>query len=269
MKKILLLTLIIFYNISFGQFENLKGNWVSEENEMISIVGNEKSTLTSKINSDDFYLKIKSDTLSFQSKYYTSSDNYKKVIIDRYDLKILDLNDSLLVVKPISNFSKEFFGSENIITFKNQEFINDKTFMFDKLVFHTSSCFGSCPIINLEIASDRNIKINRSYIKDRTESSKDFEKSENFIGKIPEIEFKKLIELIIKSKITTLKDTKDNNMFCCDGAIKTIIVYHNGKRNYFKAMFEPKMVSELIKFLYQIGGKTEMEKASKEFKFEQ
>jgi len=269
MKKILLLILVLFYNLSFGQLEKLKGTWISEENELISIVEKNSSKLTSKINSNDFYLKIKSDTLSFQSKYYTSADNYKKMIVDRYDLKILNLNDSLLIAKPISNFSKEFFGSENIITFKNQKYINDKTFMFDKLVFHTSSCFGSCPIINLEIASDRNIKINREYIKDRTESKKDFEKSGNFIGKIPEIEFKKLIELIIKSKITTLKDTEDNNMFCCDGAIKTIILYHNGKRNYFKAMFEHEMVTELINFLYQISGKMEMEKVSEEFKFEQ
>ncbi len=269
MKNILLLTLALFYNSSFGQLEKLKGTWISEENELISIVENGNSSLKSKINNDDFYLKITSDTLSFQSKYYTSADNYKKMVVDRYDLKIINLNDCLLVVKPISKFSKAFFGLENTITFKNQKYINDKTFMFDKLVFHTSSCFGSCPIINLEITSDRNIKINRVHIKNGAKSIKDFEKSGNFIGKIPEIAFKKLIELIIKSKITTLKDNENNNTFCCDGAIKTIILYHNKKRNYFKAMFEHEMVKELINFLYQIDGKIELEKVSEEFEFEQ
>ena len=79
---------------------------------------------------------------------------------------------------------------------------------------------------------------------------------------------KELNDLIVKSRITTLEDTKDGNMFCCDGAVKTIILYHNGNRNYFKAMFEPRLVLELIGFLYKIDEKAELTSTDEKFEFE-
>lgn len=257
-------------NLGFSQTKELEGNWVSDENEMISFNSEyaNKSSLTSKIRSDDFYLKVLSDTLSFQSRYYTSADDYKKMITDRYDFKIQNLNDSILIIKPISKFSINFFGNDNPITFKNQNFIEDKSFEFEKLIFHTSACFGSCPVINLELLKNGTFKLNGTYYKGRSRNSKDSERSGNFTGKLTEEDLKELNDLIVKSRITTLEDTKDGNMFCCDGAVKTIILYHNGNRNYFKAMFEPRLVRELMGFLYKIDEKAELTSTDEKFEFE-
>ncbi len=268
MRKFLLLILFLVSNLSFGQIERLKGNWISEDNEMISIVENltKKSTLTSKTRNDDFYLEIISDTLSFQSRYFTSSDDFKKMITDKYDLKIIKLNDSQLIVKPASKFSKNFFDSENAITLKNQEYITDKSFIFEKLVFHTSACFGSCPEINFMIDSVRNIKINANYFKDSSGIIIDKEKSGNFIGKLDNQLFNELTDLLIKAKISTINITDDS--LCCDGMIKTIIVYHNGKRNYIETMFEPRILGELISYLYDLPNKIKLTRVYDKFEFE-
>jgi len=268
MRKILLLTLFLVSNLSFSQIEKLKGNWISEDNEMISLIENldKKYALTSKTRNDDFYLEIISDTLSFQSRYYTSDDDYKKMITDKYDLKIIELNDSLLIIKPASKFSKNFFNSENIIIFKNQEYITDKTFKFEKLVFHTSACFGSCPEINFMIDSLRNIKINANYFIDSYGSKIDKEKSGNFIGKLDKKTFNELTDLLIKAKISTINITDDS--LCCDGTIKTIIVYHNGKRNYIETMFAPRILGELILYLYDLPNKIKLTRTEDKFEFE-
>ncbi|WP_166968108.1 DUF6438 domain-containing protein [Yeosuana marina] len=269
MKKLIFLILIISLNISFSQSIVPEGKWISDENEMISFNSeyDNKSSLTSKIRSDDFYLEVFNDTLSFQSRYYTSADDYKKMITDRYDFKIQKMTDSILTIKPISKFSISFFGNDNPVTFKNQRFIKDKNFKFEKLVFHTSTCFGSCPVIHLEILKDGTFKLDGTYYKNRSYNSKDTERSGSFTGILKDEELKELNDLIVKSRITTFEDTK-GNMFCCDGAVKTIILYHNGKRNYFKAMFEPRLVQELISFLYQIDKKAELTRTDEKFEFE-
>jgi hypothetical protein len=268
MKRFLLLTIFLVSNLSFSQIEKLKGNWISEDNEMISIVENpnEKNSLTSKISNDDFYLKIISDTLSFQSKYFTSSDNYKKMITDKYDLKIIELSDSLLIVKPVSKFSKKFFNSEKIIIFKNQKYITDKSFKFEKLVFYKSECFNYCPEINFMIDSHRNIKINAIYFLEPYLINIDKEKSGNFIGKLDNETYNQLIDKLIKAKIGTINITDDP--LCCDGTIKRIIVYHNGKRNYIETMFAPRILRELILYLSDLTNQIKLTRTEDKFEFE-
>jgi hypothetical protein len=268
MRKIFVSIFFITSNFCFGQTERLRGNWISEENEMISFIENldKKHTLTSKTFNDNFFLEIYSDTLSFQSRYYTSADDYEKMIIDRFDLKVLKNNDSLLIVIPVSDFSKKFFGSENSITFKNQEYIFDKSFEFEKLEFHASTCFGSCPQINLIIDSEGFIKANNTYYSDFNGNEVDEEKSGNFKGKLDNSYLMELEDLLIKSKIGTIKINE--NTLCCDGVTKTIIVYYSNKRVYIETMFEPRILGELISFLYDLSSKITLKRVEDIFEFE-
>jgi hypothetical protein len=54
------------------------------------------------------------------------------------DLKIVSVNDSVLVVKPVSDFSKTYFQDRPIISLKRKEFIVDKTLVFERLASHDS-----------------------------------------------------------------------------------------------------------------------------------
>ncbi|OHT47039.1 DUF6438 domain-containing protein [Flavobacterium tructae] len=267
MKVLIVLVFLIVSNFSFGQIEKLKGDWVSEDNEFISI----KDTMTTanyltnkRLSNDDFYLSLKDDTISFQSRYFYS-DNLKKMYTDRYDLKILTLNDSTLIVVPSSKNSISFFETEKPIKFIKQDYIRDDGFKFERIIFHASYCFGDCPEINLEINAKGEIKMNSVFFK--TESSRDNDRSGSFKGKLDLQTFEELKKLIIQSKVVTLN--LNDEMLCCDGAVKTIIVYFNGKRKFVRAMFTPAILGELISFLYRIDTVVKLEKSSVVFRFDE
>jgi len=267
MRKFVLLFLTIS-NFAFSQKKELVGNWVSDNNEMIAISSNdkvEKQTITnSKLRNQQFYLEIFKDTLSFQDKYYSSSENYKKLHIIQYNLKVLKLTDSVLIVEPVSRASRKFFSTSDPIKFINQNFIKNDEFNFEKLIFKASSCFGSCPVIQIRINLNKKIEMNAKY-SDKFGIKIDEEKSGSYFGKLNDSLYSELIDLLIKSKIETLNIS--NEMLCCDGAVKTIEVYHNGKKNYIQTMFEPRMLRELIGFLYSLREKAELTKTNQEFEF--
>lgn len=270
MRKILIFYL--FFSIqTFGQFEKLKGNWISNKNEMLSIQDsiNSNNYLTNnELQERGLYLEINNDTISLQERYYLSSDNYKKMYVNRYDLKIIKHTDSLLAIEPVSKLSKNLFKNKKQLTFINQKYITNPKFKLEKLVFRTSACYGSCPILNLNLNSDRKIELEATYF-DKNGIYGIEEKSGSFTGEIDEQTYNELLELLIQAKIDLFNIIPNDFELCCDGAIKTIITYHNGKRNYVKSMHTPRILEELIKFLYLLPEKARLERTNKKFKFEE
>ena len=163
--------------------------------------------------------------------------------------------------------SIEFFKLTESADFSINDQIQDSLFNFSKLIFHTSTCFGSCPIIHMEISSDKSIKYSGNYFKDEDFNEIDSARSGNFKGQLADEIYDELYDLIIQSKITEL-ESGQNQILCCDGAIKTIILYHNGLRKYYQFMFEPKKISELISFLYTMDQKVDLTEVDEKFSFE-
>jgi hypothetical protein len=266
MRSILAIITIFSFTSSIGQFQKLKGHWISEKNEFISVIDTTNSVnhlSNENLSSNAFYLRTAGDNLIFQIHYYSPKDKFTTLYQD-YVLKILTVNDSVLVAKPMSKHSKDFFHTEEPIHFKRQELIKDKDFKLDQLIFHASTCFGRCPEINLQISNDRTIRINSRFAKD--EFHPDENRSGTFIGQLDPAVFDNLIDLIIQSRITTFDLA--NQDLCCDGVVKTIIITHNGKRSYVKAMFEPIFLKSLLSFLYEIDQKTPLKRVKENFRFE-
>jgi hypothetical protein len=253
---------------AFSQFERLKGNWISEANEMIAIHDTAKPVnyvCNSKLKCRNFYLKNVKDTIRFQSRYYTSKDKYKKLNVDNFNMLIVELNDSVLRVKPVAKGLKDHFGTSGIIKFKKQEYIRDKDFKLDKIIFHASGCYGTCPIIDMEI-SGKEIKLHIVKFDEGSHLMRDTERSGYFTGKLSDEQYKELVSLLVRSKIDEINI--DGQMLCCDGAVKTIITYHNGGRNYVKTMFEPRILDELVNFLYKVTDTVSLERTNEIFEFE-
>lgn len=181
--------------------------------------------------------------LNSNDQFYSYSDDYKK----RPEEK-LERDTKQLSIEPI-------------------EFVQDSSFTLDKLIFHTSACFGSCPVINLEISSDKSIRFTGNYFKDENFNEIDSARYGNFSGQLSDQLYNELIDLIITSKITEM-DNKQNQVLCCDAAVKTLILYHNDTRKYYKAMFEPNVLRDLISFLYSINQNLDLTQVEDNFYFE-
>ncbi|MBF0694899.1 MAG: hypothetical protein IR153_07575 [Flavobacterium sp.] len=261
MKKIITLIFLLNYIYSFSQIELLKGKWITDDNEMIVI----SDTLKSEnflgnldLRSDNFYVRLIKDTISFQSRFYSSTENYKKLHTVRYDLKIININDSILTVIPVSKNSQKFFKKEKSITFIKEDYISAENFNFEKLIFKTSTCFGTCPVLNLQITADRRVKLNAVYFKNEFES----QTPQNYEGTLDSKSFYEFIHLLVSSNIDEININEKN--LCCDGAVKTLITYFNGKRNYINVMFEPAILIKLISYLYNIDKKVNLYKTTEE-----
>ena len=212
-------------------------------------------------------LFVYGDTLSFQKRYYSSATNYEKLYVDRYDLKILNFNDTALVVRPVSNLSKKFLKDRDKITFIKREFKIDNSLKFEKIVFHTTECFGRCNVYHLQVDSSRLVKLHRQLVYSQIIGVPTDTTIEGyFTGKVSDSAFKKLIKALQTCNLRTLKM---NNTLCCDGSVSTIVVYFNGQRKYFKTMLPPTIANELISILYNICDDSGFIKTFDKFKLEE
>jgi hypothetical protein len=141
------------------------------------------------------------------------------------------------------------------------------TVAFEKLVFHTSRCFGECPIYHLQVNSDKTLFLvkEHSYRNAKQSSiAKDSVKGENFKGVVSDANFKILLKELAATDTITFKGRN-----CCDGSIKTIITHYNGKRKYIKTMFPPKEADKLIAVLYAICTDKNIVPTTEKFRIEE
>ena len=134
----------------------------------------------------------------------------------------------------------------------------------EKLVYHSSRCFGTCPQIDLQIDSKRNIIVNRWYSKALGEE--DSTASGKFKGVLSREVYDQLLQVLRSSDYEHLKFPK---VFCCDGVITTIIIYSAGKKTYLKSMTPPAAADQLITFLHQLGTDTKLTRTDEEFNMEE
>ena len=257
--------------INEGVVKKLIGTWINFENEFIYV--NEKRNdeysrdfIQNGEFSQSLELEINKDTLSFQFKYYSGEDNFKNLRVRKYDFLTIQITDTVLIVQPISDLSKEFYENKDTVRLIRQEYLVDESIEFEKLIFHTTRCFGSCPIYHLQIKNDRSIQLHKEEIlKNHSMMEIDEEKIGYFEGNLTDDEYEEFIKIL---KTSNLRNLKFNGITCCDGSTKTIIVYFNGQRRYLKSMFPPGVASRLINYLYYICSKPSLKKTNEILDFE-
>jgi hypothetical protein len=247
---------MLIENTSWGQIENFNGTWISKSNDVLFINDPLFSTkLCNDYREEEAEVYLLGDTLSFQYQFYSSHTNFEKLYTDRYDLLISKLTDSSFIAVPTSKLSKEFFDNRSSITFIKQGFNKDKSFHLEKIIYHTTSCYGSCPVIDLEIQNNKNLYLNGRFYRNKSMYDIDSTKSGNFYGKLNDTVYLELIDIL---KTLDFKNFNFPERLGADAPIKTLIVYHNGRRKYFKSMFPPAILYRLLAFLQHIGEHTSL-----------
>jgi hypothetical protein len=248
MMKYSLLALLLFLSSrpSFAQPEMLKGTWITAEQDLIEIleVGRTSSNYMSNklLNENHFHLFVFGDTLSFQHIYTNSLTQFKVEYIDRYDLKIVSCSDSILIIRPVSKFSKTFFQNRPVLKLKKKQYLVDKTIVFEKLVYHASRAWNG-PTVAMQVDSNKNLYMrytNNTGGLDRGLASG------NYKAVLDDDTYKELIKQLQNCNLRTLRfgDIKGH-----DSPDITLIMYFNGKRKYLKSMFPPRISEELLTFI--------------------
>lgn len=246
-------TIIILLSLSInicGQGKNLQGTWISRDNDVVIIkeIGNRFNILSTIQNEEQLKLKIAGDTLNFYTEYTKLGS--EKIDSEEYKFYIKELTKDRLVLVPTSILSREFFEGKKKLVFIKQEYNLDKSFSFEKLIYHTTECYGSCSIINLELDKNKNLYVKRKLFNNESMSG-------NYEGKLSDEQFDRLINILQTSNLKTWSfPEKDGH----DGPVITLIIYYNGKRQYLKSMFPPTISQQLIDFLYNIGEGIKLEK---------
>jgi hypothetical protein len=161
-------------------------------------------------------------------------------------------------------------GSENTATEVDakvnvQKVSLDTAFTFEKIIFHTTGCEGNCPTYHLSVNKDKTIELHSEIVYKASGFNLDKAKIGYFKGSVSDTSFAKLLCELKNIGLDTLNfgDTKGY-----DAPIKTIIVYYNDKRKFFKAMFHSKNSNRLVETLYEICTSSDTKKVNKKFVIE-
>jgi len=143
---------------------------------------------------------------------------------------------------------------------------NQEKPQFDKIIFHTTICFGACPVFHLELNKNKKVKLFAESVPISNENwQTDTGKTGYFEGKVSDSTFRKLSNII---KIIGIDTLNFNHIICCDGSVYTIIIYRNGKRLFFRSMVPPAKARPLIGTLYQICRESNLKRISTPFNIE-
>jgi len=184
-----ILFIFFLFNLTLikSQSNNYTGNWITQNSEMM-IISDSKFGVNYLSNLDIdrqiSSIKISNDTISFRQhnsatgvydtynkSSYNKVDQPKKSVLfknldrsDRYDFKILRNSDSILILKPISEFSKTFFNNAETLKFVKQDFNVDSTLKFKKIIFSVKA------FKTIEIDKNQNIKVNGRLITEKLDN---------------------------------------------------------------------------------------------------
>ncbi len=143
-----------------------------------------------------------------------------------------------------------------------------KTCEFKKIIYHTSMCFGRCPVYHLQIEKNRNVKLHAERVYKQDSTGKSIDDSTQigyFTGKVD----KQLYNELIKALQTANPDKLEfDGKTCCDGSVTTIILYYQGKRKFLESMFPPQEARPVISILSQICKTGQLKRTKKKFVIE-
>lgn len=281
MPNPIILKVLLFFTILIvgcqweteSYLSKLEGRWINENSDLLIIRdtttnNNYVGTKARSRGISGKHLEIIKDTLSFQERYWISKDDHSVRKIDKTDFRINSVSDSFLSITPVSTFANKLFEKDTI-ELTRQKFAVDNNIKFEKIIFHTTHCFGHCPIYHLEINKNGQARLHKEEIYKEVEKGNFIIDTLNIGYHSGVLSTQLLTELEHHLKTCNLETLECDGPLCCDGSIKTIIVYHNGKRKYLKYMFPPAIVSNLINQLYHICQAADLQKTKIEFTLEE
>jgi hypothetical protein len=264
---------IIFYIITFllsfnkyGQLSKFKGSWITKSHEAIIIddtASNENAILSNAklYDIEGDVASVSGNKLSLVTTYWDNKGEHN----DNYEFEIISHTEYILFLKPSSLFSRKFFGNQRIMKFVRQELTVDSSIVFEKIIYHTTMCLGTCPTYHLEIDSNKRARFHAEQVFKR-EFEEDTAKQGYFIGILSDHYYGQLLAAI---QTCNLKALISPDLMALDAPTSTIIIYFNGQRKVVYTSMPPAILNRLIQTLYNICEKNNLPKTNEIFKLEE
>jgi len=141
---------------------------------------------------------------------------------------------------------------------------------FKKIIFHTSSCFGTCPEYHLELNKKKEIKlhIEKAYQKREIDTAK----MGYYKGKITTEVYKEFLSILNRLDIEKSGIIEPyrapNTFFLREGSQLSLILYVNNKRKPMIYFYPAGIHIELMTYLYKLTNDKNLYKEKEKFEIE-
>jgi len=265
MREILHILIIGFVFVGCSTPESdydLKGDWISVDSRYPLIITDSTIGFFGWGDFQEYW--IKNDTIFFESRdkltkdySYLDSVDWKPMI----NREIIQGTDTLgeFTIKNDTLILNDFYWDNDTIRYFRLCKLTD--LKFDSLLFETTVCYGICPSMELKIISNGDF-----FFKGKAYT----EKFGSYKGKLDQ----QLLDLI-NDKIHLLNFDKYDSAYIAghtDGQSRSLIIYHNGIREYLHVYGhedEPAEINVVFHYLKEIYRWTELQKLDSELIFEE
>jgi hypothetical protein len=160
--------------------------------------------------------------------------------------------ENQLVLKPLTERASYYTnlvtgaGSQQQLVFKGQEKVRTDTIRFERLLWHTTTCYGHCPQISLSINKNKQI----NFI-----GGKYADKQGYFKGKLTNTLYDELLEIL---RFIDLDKWTENDYNNEDAQKFTLEIYYNGKMKRISSILLPLVAEKLHFYLNRLPTKIEL-----------
>ncbi len=128
---------------------------------------------------------------------------------------------------------------------------------FEKIIYSSGRCNGTCPKLYLQIDSNGKIRAKREFYI--TKSKIDSSKSGKFGGALSKTEMAELKKILKEINYTRIIMPELNHV---DLSMTTLIIYDNKKRHWFRFLEPLQEIKALTEMLLQIAKEKPLEKTN-------
>jgi len=253
MKGILTCIGLLAYAVAFSQQPKLKQLWIGDANNYL------------KIDSDairvEYYYEFDGQKhVSTRTYSYTLSNDILKIIepiyngIITHDFLIAHTSANELELFPLSPNSKLLAFTETpkkILTFHTPEGVYTDTISFEKIILQTTTCYGQCPAMAIQIDSSRQVQFIGGKFAD---------KEGYYTSALSNKLYSRLLKILATSNLDKLEN---NDNFNVDLPTITLEVHYNNKTKYIKSSFPPFITIPLLRYLIDLPKQVELKETGR------
>lgn len=258
MKAFLLIFCFFISSDIFCQKPTLNKLWIGDANNYLRVDTDAIRvecfyTFQSKsqIYRQAYRYSLIADTLRVTAPNFSSS-KYDDFIIKNLStdqLKLISLNPNSLILAFTETPKKT-------LNFRDRKQVQTDTIAFEKLLFNSTNCFGTCTAMSLQIDKDKQLKFvgGKYAVKDGL-----------YTSTLSNALYNKLLYILSISELDKIETNGDENI---DLPTYTLEVHYNNKIKFLKSCILPFATNELLDYLLKIPNQVKFKPAEKiEIKF--